>query len=75
MHHGPINGDLLDDVFALFPKSQLVITHGPVVLGGIMPTYRLSTVSGMSGSPVIVNGKARGNAARSNLFLMPLTLV
>ena len=60
MHHGAIDGDLLDDVFSLFPKSQLVITYGPVVLGGIMPTYRVSTVSGMSGSPVIVNGKVRG---------------
>lgn len=61
MYHSAIDGDLLDDVFALFPKSQLVITHGPLVLGGIMPTYRVSTVSGMSGSPVIINGKVRGH--------------
>lgn len=60
MHHGPIDGELVDDVFALFPKSQLVVTHGPVVLGGIMPTYRVSSVSGMSGSPVIMNGKVKG---------------
>jgi len=60
MHPGLIDGDIVDDVFELFPKSRLVITHGLVVLGGFMPRYRVSTVSGMSGSPVIVNGKVRG---------------
>ena len=60
MHPDLIRGDLVDNVFELFPKSQLVVTHGSVVLGGIMPTYRLSTIAGMSGSPVVVNGKAKG---------------
>jgi len=60
MHPGLIDGDIVDNVFELFPKSRLVVTHGVVVLGGFMPRYRVSTVSGMSGSPVIVNGKVRG---------------
>lgn len=52
--------DSVNDVEALFPKRELIITHGPVVLGGIMPTYRLSTVGGMSGSPVLLNGAVIG---------------
>jgi len=36
---------------------ELVLSHGTVVLGGIMTTYRLSTVSGMSETPVLMNGK------------------
>jgi len=67
MHPDLIRGDAVKDVFALFPKSELVVTHGPVVLGGIMPTYRLSTIAGMSGSPVIMNGKAKG---KSNLVVI-----
>ena len=44
-------------------KVGLVVTHGPVNSGGMMPTYRLSTVRGMSGSPVILNGKVVGNSS------------
>jgi len=64
MHSGPLDLDLFDDVFALFPRCQLVVTHGPVVQGGIMPTYRISTVRGMSGSPVILDGKVKGNISQ-----------
>ena len=60
MYPDLLDEDSMDDVFALFPKRRLVVTHGPVVLGGIMPTYQLSTIAGMSGSPVILNGKAKG---------------
>jgi len=60
MHDKPVDGDIVEDVLELLPKSRLVITHGPVTSGGMMPTYRLSTVRGMSGSPVIMNGKVVG---------------
>ena len=60
MHPGLIDGDLVEDVFELFPQGRLLVTYGLVVLGGFMPRYRLSTVSGMSGSPVIMNGKVKG---------------
>src|SRR5436190_23207754 len=53
--------DGVNEVETLFPKRELIITHGPVVLGGIMPTYRLSTVGGMSGSPVLLDGAVIGN--------------
>jgi hypothetical protein len=58
--------DGVNDVETLFPKRELIITHGPIVLGGIMPTYRLSTVGGMSGSPVLLNGAAIGTATIPN---------
>jgi hypothetical protein len=51
----------VDDLEALFPRRQLIISHGPVVVGGIMPKYRVSTVIGMSGSAVVVNGAVIGN--------------
>jgi len=50
----------LADVMELLPKCELTVTHGPVIRGGKMPTYRLSTIGGMSGAPVILNGKAVG---------------
>ena len=62
MHDKPVDGDILDDVMDLLPKSRLVITHGPVTSGGMMPTYRLSTVRGMSGSPVMLTGKVVGES-------------
>ena len=50
----------LADVMELLPKCELTVTHGPVIRGGKMPTYRLSTIGGMSGTPVILNGKGVG---------------
>lgn len=50
----------VEDLLELLPKRQLIITHGPLVHCGIMPTYRLSTVGGMSGGPVILNGQVIG---------------
>ena len=64
MHDKPVDGEMLDNVLDnilnLLPRSRLVVTHGPVNSGGMMPTYRLNTVRGMSGSPVILNGKVVG---------------
>lgn len=62
MHDKPVDGEIVDNVLDLLPKSRLIVTHGPVNSGGMMPTYRLSTVRGMSGSPVILNGKVVGKA-------------
>ena len=52
--------DSVKDLMELFPKRQLIVTHGPLVHCGIMPTYRLSTVGGMSGGPVMLNGEVIG---------------
>jgi hypothetical protein len=57
---GEVDGDMIHDVETLFPKRQLVITHGSINIGGIRPCYRVSTVKGMSGGPVIMNGKVIG---------------
>jgi hypothetical protein len=64
---GLVRGDMVHDVEALFPKRELVITHGSVNSGGKLPRYRVSTVKGMSGGPVIMNGKVIGTFL-SNIF-------
>lgn len=48
------------DIEELLPSHELTITHGAVILGGKTCTYRVSTIGGMSGSPVVVSGKAVG---------------
>lgn len=55
-----VTGRMVHDVEALFPKCELVITHGSMIFGGIQPCYRLSTVMGMSGAPVVLNGNVVG---------------
>ena len=50
----------VEDFIELFPKTKLLISHGPIVKYGIMPTYAVSTVSGMSGCPVLYDGDAIG---------------
>jgi len=60
-HHIPdLDADTVCDIFSLLPKFKLVISCGLVISGGIMPRYRLSTVPGMSGAPVIRHGEAVG---------------
>lgn len=46
----------VERVFSLFPKSTLVISYGVIAEEGDRPLYHLSTVVGMSGSPVILDG-------------------
>ena len=46
----------------LLPRYELTITHGTVIRGGSSPSYRVSTIAGMSGSPIVVNGKVVGIA-------------
>ena len=57
---GALGKSELQDVGELLPISELTITHGSVIRGGKTPTYRVSTIGGMSGSPVVVNGKVVG---------------
>src|SRR5947207_15311098 len=61
MHHGALDRDAVKDITDLFPKCELIVSHGTVHLGGNTPTYYLSTVTGMSGSPVVKGGKVVGN--------------
>jgi Trypsin-like peptidase domain len=60
MHGGAIDRDAIRAVTELFPKCELIVSHGLVDSDGNMPTYYLSTVVGMSGSPVIISGGVVG---------------
>jgi V8-like Glu-specific endopeptidase len=48
------------DVHELLPRCELVLSHGKVLQHGALVSYKLSTTGGMSGGPVVVNGKAVG---------------
>lgn len=56
--------DDIDEAYKLaktiLPRRELAITHGIVISGGDNPLYRLSSISGMSGGPVILNGTVIG---------------
>lgn len=53
--------NMVEDVETLFPRRELIVTHGSVIFGGIQPSYRLSTVPGLSGAAVLLNGNVIGN--------------
>lgn len=55
-----VDDELLTDVQQLFPKRHLIVTHGTLVSGGKHPAYDVSTVGGMSGAPVLLNGHVIG---------------
>lgn len=59
---GPLGKSEVRDIEELLPSCELTITHGPVIRGGKIPAYRVSTIGGMSGSPVVIDGKAVGTA-------------
>jgi hypothetical protein len=61
-----VDTDMVEDVEELFPKRQLLITHGSIVFGGIQPSYRVSTVTGMSGASVLKDGNVIGRTIRRN---------
>jgi len=61
---GLVDSRMIHDVEALFPKRELVITHGSVTHGGHSPWYQVSTVKGMSGGPVLMDGKVIGKVPR-----------
>jgi hypothetical protein len=55
----------LDDIADLLPTCELTVSYGPVMDNfrtPIFTSYRVSTISGMSGSPVVLNGKVVGKA-------------
>ena len=61
MHEGRIEARQgVQEVSELFPKCELIVSHGKADTGGHCPRYLLSTVSGMSGAPVFADGKAIG---------------
>jgi len=61
MHGGRVTRETVNDVGDLFPKCELIVSHGNIESGGSIPTYNLSTVVGMSGSPVLKSGEVIGN--------------
>lgn len=56
---GVVGERLIQDVLALFPKRQLIVTRN-LVAGGDLPRYEVSTVGGVSGAPVLLNGQVIG---------------
>jgi V8-like Glu-specific endopeptidase len=61
LHHlrlGPADRDQLESIL---PHLELIVSHGNVLEANDRVFYRLSTTGGMSGGPVIYNGKAVGN--------------
>jgi hypothetical protein len=44
----------------MFPPQRINVTNGPVMTVGPTITYKLSTISGMSGGCVLLDGKAIG---------------
>lgn len=53
----------IDDLRDLLPACQLTISYGTVMKefrAPILRSYRVSTIGGMSGSPVVLGGKAVG---------------
>jgi len=58
----PIDSEHERSAKELLPPRDLTISHGIVVESGDKPAYKVTTVGGMSGSPVIVDGKAVGKS-------------
>ena len=54
------NRSALVGVPSLFPHCKLIISYGKVAEEGHRPTYHLSTVPGMSGSPIVLAGHVVG---------------
>jgi V8-like Glu-specific endopeptidase len=52
----------------ILPRRELAITYGIVMSGGDNPVYRLSSISGMSGGPVILDGRVIGKTVLSWLI-------
>ena len=48
------------EVMELLPRWELIVSDGEVIDVGANTTYKLSTIGGMSGGPVVMNGKAVG---------------
>ena len=57
-------------VFDLFPKCELIASYGLIDFECDLPTYQLSSVVGMSGSPVLSGDKVVGKTS-----LLTLTFI
>lgn len=55
-----VDRDAIEAFTGLFPRCELIVSHGTVESSGNRPTYNLSTVVGMSGSPVMMSDKVIG---------------
>ena len=51
----------VDNARQLLPSGTLVVTFGTIIDAGDLPTFRASTTHGLSGAPVVHNGKVIGN--------------
>ena len=59
----------LSKVATIFPPRQLIVSHGKILEeSSVTPRYKLSTTFGMSGSPVIFQGKAVGQFSKVRVF-------
>lgn len=54
----------ISDISQLLPSCELTVSYGPVMRSNtrapMLMSYKVSTIGGMSGSPVVLNGKAIG---------------
>jgi V8-like Glu-specific endopeptidase len=50
-----------NDAQSLLPQRRLSVSCGQLISGGNKPEYRVTTFGGMSGSPVVYQGKVVGN--------------
>ena len=64
MHGGVVDREIIDVVTGLFPK--LILSRGQVkdARNVPMPTYSVSTIAGMSGSPLIMSGEVIGKSTQ-----------
>ena len=60
MHGGYPRKDDFDAVSNLFPRASLIVSHGQIEATGDELSYGVSTVKGMSGGPVLLEGRAIG---------------
>ena len=62
--HSEIEGDNVDKAISdgrkLLPLGVLAVSAGKIIENGPNLTYHRSTTAGMSGGPVILNGKVVG---------------
>jgi len=60
LYHLQLNRGLRDQLEAILPPLELIVSHGVIIEDNDQMVYRLSTAGGMSGGPVIFGGKAIG---------------
>ena len=64
--------EAISDINDLLPKCELIVSHGRVLdefRTQTTTSYRVSTIGGMSGSPVVINGKAVGSSSQAPVLI------